>query len=546
MEKLDELGERFWAWRAGQQPRSRDDIPRLDRPPGWLPEVDAALAARRREELDGFAAELAAVHPDAVPDRVDHRLLRSAMARVRWESDILRVRGIPRFWTDQAIGPVFDALLRPGVDPPRIAEVIRLLRAVPATLSHAPAALAAPAPAALAAPAPAALAAPAREFAELAVSELDGIAGRVAACADALARVDPSAAAELASAAADAGAALEEFRALLEASPGLPPAQPVGRDQYEWFLREVACVPLTVDEITAIGRREYERAVWLELLHTTRNRGIPEPPLPADVAEQVAREASDELAIRRFYAGRGLLSQPDDLRHYRTLPLPAYLEPIGFLGMADELTGPGRLDEDGTAYVPPPRPDLPYFRAANARDPRAGIIHEGVHYQQLALSWRNRRPVRRHYYDSGANEGIAFYNEEMMLVSGLLDDAPHTRAIVCNFMRLRALRVTVDTGLATGALSIGDAARDLASRVPMDVATAREEAAFFAETPGQALTYQIGKTQLIALLADAVRVRGADLDLLSLHDYIWRNGNVPIALLRWELLGLTDELSSIE
>jgi len=52
-----------------------------------------------------------------------------------------------------------------------------------------------------------------------------------------------------------------------------------------------------------------------------------------------------------------------------------------------------------------------------ASDPRAGILHEGVHYQQLALSWRHPRPVRRHYYDSGSAEGIAFYNEEMMLVS---------------------------------------------------------------------------------------------------------------------------------
>lgn len=53
----------------------------------------------------------------------------------------------------------------------------------------------------------------------------------------------------------------------------------------------------------------------------------------------------------------------------------------------------------------------------------------------------------------------------------------------------------------------------------MDRATAREEAAFFAETPGQALTYQIGKTQLIALLADADRLRGAALDLQAVHDY---------------------------
>jgi uncharacterized protein (DUF885 family) len=112
-------------------------------------------------------------------------------------------------------------------------------------------------------------------------------------------------------------------------------------------------------------------------------------------------------------------------------------------------------------------------------------------------------------------------------------------------MRLRALRVTVDVGLATGALSIADAASDLVSRVPIDPATAREEAAFFAETPGQALTYQIGKTQLIGLIADSVRVRGAGLDLQRLHDQVWVNGNVPIALLRWELLGLTDELAAL-
>ena len=531
MRELDELAGRFWAWRARQQPRTRDDIPRLDRPAGWLPETDQALAARRREELAAFGAELSRIRPDQVPDRVDHRLLRSAMARVTWESDVLQVRGIPRYWTDQAIGPVFDVLLRPGVDAARIAEVVRLLRAVPATL----------------APAPEALVQPAREFAELAVAELDGAAARVEACALALAALEEGASTELRSAAAAAGAALEQFGRWLSARrPDLPPARPVGRQQYEWFLREVACVPLTVDEIVSIGRREYERAVWLELLHATRNRGLPAPPLPADAAEQVRAQARDEQAVRRFYAERGLLSQPDSLRHYLTLPLPAYLEPLDFLGVADDLTGPGRLSEDGVSYTPPPRPDLPYFHAANARDPRAGIVHEGAHYQQLALSWRNPRPVRRHYYDSGANEGIAFYNEELMLVSGLVDDAPHTRTALCNFMRLRALRVTVDIGLATGALSIAGAADELAGRVPMDRATAGQEAAFFAETPGQALTYQIGKTQLTALIADAVRVRGAGLDLQALHDAIWVNGNVPIALLRWELLGLTDELAALD
>jgi hypothetical protein len=141
--ELDDLAARFWAWRARQQPRSRDDITRLDRPPGWLPVVDPATDDRHAAELAAFQAELDCIRPpaSAVPDRVDHRLLRSALARVRWETDILRVRSIPRYWTDQALGPVFDTLLRPGVDEARVTEVIRLLRAVPATLGYAPAAL---------------------------------------------------------------------------------------------------------------------------------------------------------------------------------------------------------------------------------------------------------------------------------------------------------------------------------------------------------------------------------------------------------------------
>ena len=106
-------------------------------------------------------------------------------------------------------------------------------------------------------------------------------------------------------------------------------------------------------------------------------------------------------------------------------------------------------------HVPEPSLDLGYFHA-NARDPRAGIIHEGVHYQQLALGYRHKNPLRRRYYDSGSNEGIAHYNEELMLQAGLFDSAPH-RTVIWNFMRLRALRVEVDIGLATGELTLENA-----------------------------------------------------------------------------------------
>jgi hypothetical protein len=324
-------------------------------------------------------------------------------------------------------------------------------------------------------------------------------------------------------------------------------AEPVGPADLGWFLREVAVLPYTPHELLEIGRREAERAAALELLERHR-AGVPAgwrpPPRFGTGAEQAAAQAAAELAVRRFYEDRALLTQPGTLRHYRTHPMPAYLSPIAWLGVADDLTGPGRLDSDGSAYFPPPGPDLPYFYAANAADPRAGIIHEGAHYQQLALSWRHPRPIRRHYYDSTANEGIAFYNEELMLASGLFDGAQETRVVVHNFMRLRALRVVVDVRLALGEIGIEEAARLLETAVPMDRETAREEAAFFASTPGQAMTYQVGKTQILGLLADAARRDG--FSLRGFHDRLWLDGNVPISLQRWELLDDRSDLDRID
>ena len=173
------------------------------------------------------------------------------------------------------------------------------------------------------------------------------------------------------------------------------------------------------------------------------------------------------------------------------------------------------------------------------------IVHEGVpgHYLQLALSWAHENPIRRRYYDSGANEGIGFYAEEMMLQAGLWADSPRSREIIYNFARLRALRVEVDVRLATGEFTIAQAADYLEKTVPMDRETALEEAASFAAGPGQAITYQTGKLQIIRMLADARRQQGERFSLRAFHDFVWKNGNVPLSLQRWELL---DDRSEVD
>ena len=133
-----------------------------------------------------------------------------------------------------------------------------------------------------------------------------------------------------------------------------------------------------------------------------------------------------------------------------------------------------------------------------------------------------------------------------MLQAGYFDDSPKTREIIYNFMRLRALRVEVDVKLATGAFTIAEAGDYLRRTVPMDAETAEWEAAFFASTPGQAISYQIGKLQIVQLLSEARMMQGDAFRLQDVHDFVWLNGNVPIALQRWEYLGLSDQIEKLD
>jgi uncharacterized protein (DUF885 family) len=81
--------------------------------------------------------------------------------------------------------------------------------------------------------------------------------------------------------------------------------------------------------------------------------------------------------------------------------------------------------------------------------------------------------------------------------------------------------------------------------VPMDRATARSEASLFATSPGQAISYQMGKLQIMNLLSETSRRQGDKFSLLDFHNFIWKNGNIPISLQRWELLGDASDVPAL-
>ncbi|HYE75208.1 MAG TPA: DUF885 family protein [Blastocatellia bacterium] len=538
-DQLDQLASDFWQWRAFHQPNSNDDLPRIERPRGWEPDWSQAAVAQQRAALAEFTERWKRLNASDWPisKQVDYRLIGSALARVRWELDVLRSwERNPRFYVYQTLGALFEELLKnQPFDQDRSAEVIKCLRRIPKLLTDGKPNLARDA---------------VKQFAVVTLELLRDVRLQLSRVARELKPLLASESAmQIEQATENAIAALEDFRAWLEERlPTMSEEMAVGRDGYVYFLREVALMPYTPEQLLAMGRQEWERSIAFEAIAQERAKGLPELPLFPDQATQMAREEEDERKIRRFLEERNLLTVPEWMQHYRNLPLPAYVEPLAALGVVDDLTSPTRLDEHGIRYIPQPSHNLEYFELSSARDPRPLIVHEGVpgHYFQMALSWANENPIRRQYYDSGPNEGIGFYAEEMMLQAGLFDDSPRTREIIYNFMRLRALRVEVDVKLALGLFSIDEATEYLQTKTPMDYETARAEAIFFASLPGQAITYQIGKLQITKFLADARQALGDEFSLRAFHDYVWKNGNIPISLLRWEYLGLNDEIAMLD
>ncbi len=349
---------------------------------------------------------------------------------------------------------------------------------------------------------------------------------------------------------AAASKALVDYREWLKQNlPNMRQDFALGDKAYGFFLHQVALLPYTPEQLLAMARQDFERVLAMESYEHQRDLHAPELKMPATAEEEAARMVRDEAAIRRYLTEHQILTVPPDLPHWTLRPAPEYLAAFDGFGELDDFTGPSRLHQDGTRWIQPPSNDLPYFWKAYAQDPRTTGVHEGVpgHFFQLSLAWRNPDPIRRQYYDSGANEGIGFYAEEMMLAAGLYDDSPRSREIIYNFARLRALRVEVDVKLALGRFTIPQAADYLARTVPMDRGTAqRAKRAGFATAPGLGIAYEIGKLQIERMLAERRLQQGAKFSLREFHDYVWSNGNVPLSLQRWELLGLDDDVKKVD
>src|SRR5262249_22391302 len=279
-ESLENLADDFWSWRARFAPFTGDDVNRIERP-GGVRDWSRARIEQQRKDLAGFEARWKKIDPAQWPisKQVDYKLIGSALARVRWELDVNpRWKRDPNFYIAQTLTALAEALTIPApYDDARGREILTRIENIPSILTQGSQNLANP-------PAP---------FASVAIHSLDGIRERLRKMASALVSSTTLDTEKLNSACERAADGLEKFQQQLkERLPKLPQQTALGRDAYVWFLNNVALMPFTPEELLAMGRQEWNRAVAFEAYEKNRNKDVPVLKIATDINSWI-RDAAD-------------------------------------------------------------------------------------------------------------------------------------------------------------------------------------------------------------------------------------------------------------
>lgn len=240
---------------------------------------------------------------------------------------------------------------------------------------------------------------------------------------------------------------------------------------------------------------------------------------------------SAKVFIRR----RDLVTLPDD-ESILVAETPIFLRNL-IPGYAYEPAGP--LDTDGTGllYVPlTGEMDLPNrlscARKMMERGWRGVVVHEAFpgHHMQITVANRHPSYIRRLQDNLFAIEGWAFYCEEMMAREGYCGKDGIGTAL--GGIVFRAARVIVDVKLQLGEFSLDEAVDFMVRETGAPRGFIEKEVRRYAIRPTQAMSYLIGKREIVALRDEIKAIMGDSFTLKRFHDSVVSCGSLPPYLLK--------------
>lgn len=296
----------------------------------------------------------------------------------------------------------------------------------------------------------------------------------------------------------------------------------IGKDNYNWYQKNVHLVPLTWDDQVMLLKRELTRA-WTALkMEEHRNRLLP--------AMELANtpETNDALAEKSFKSLIQFLNTQDILtiRPYFDAAIRAHK--VNFL----------------------PADKRNFFQIGAAYDPRPLYSHF-YHWFELARMDKEplqneirRSPLLYNIFDT-RNEGLATMVEETFMEAGLYDNEPRVKEIVYIMLAQRAARGLGSLYAQANMLSMEEAGKIHSEYTPRGwMKTEKKlllfEQHLFMRQPGYGSSYIVGKYLLENGMAEVARnmeLQNQPFSIKYFLDQINEIGCIPSSLSVWEISG---------
>jgi hypothetical protein len=333
-------------------------------------------------------------------------------------------------------------------------------------------------------------------------------------------------------------------------APTWPNNFAIGRAGYDALLRDEELLPFKTDDIIRMGYDEIAHG-WAEQAWLQQDATIAKTPLGAASGGGLAPTGDalvgyyrDRLAdLTTFIATHQVVAIPAWLGTVQVVETPKFLQPV----TPGASMNPPRLfgkEVDGFYYITPVKS---FEEAAKSLDlyedfDRDRILstagHEVMpgHYLQLSIARRHPDFVRRIQGSSFFAEGWAYYGEEMLTRLGLYGDGLDGPLDVAAWERIRGARAIVDAELAGGGWSFERAAEFFAAQTGVTKEEGRAAVTDIALSPGEVVSYTVGRFQIEQLLAEYIRRTGDKGSLFDFHTRLMCYGTTPLAAVAPELL----------
>jgi uncharacterized protein (DUF885 family) len=160
--------------------------------------------------------------------------------------------------------------------------------------------------------------------------------------------------------------------------------------------------------------------------------------------------------------------------------------------------------------------------------------HEGIpgHHLQLAIAAEldDVPEFRKRAFIAAYGEGWGLYTERLADEMGLYS-SPLDRVGMLSADSMRACRLVVDTGMHALGWSRQQAVDYMLANSPMRAGHIGAEIDRYAVTPGQALSYMIGRLEIQRIRREAEARQAEAFDIKAFHDAVLDSGPMPLGLL---------------